>query len=604
MNLDFLLNISSKNKDFLNSLYNSLDNKIINECASLCFKDKDITTAQKVAIVRRICDLKVDPLINEIKKYGENNSEKINKIRDDVYKFCANLHQNLHQNCIDEIKNADIGLFWKALFEGFHKIGINISLLQEVWQRHVIDKNFKIFSKIKDPFLFIKEHKLYQMNEFGEICERIYAVIDFKLDENQDIKDVKILPYCLFFEKYAPEVFKNFTIEFDNMLENLGKYVSNTDEFAYLEYFKKLQKAILCTDNNRIISAWRDAEIAWMQTKLPIQIGHMMEYYEDIYTHSVALEWDIRINENEHFNDMVFKEQIKNTFFKILNDIAAKNNQKLNSLVSSNIDKTQLYICTPLLYYGAQINGLFSAQVVPNDEFVSANCGKKIFAFINFVYESAKSKPKMKINGQIFNKEFLNYSDDILKNKPEIWKRVYEITTIGHEFGHILFIDDDTELKMNSSGMFKLTEEYKATTGGLVNFFFNEINELKMPVFNDIIKRSIGLIAWQNVDEVKPYYVEGLLHLCILFESSCLKFENEKLIIDFSEKSYENFKEACLKNYKKLALDYVQKIDSKIFLQNFIELQNGIYLPKQKDVRKFVEFYYQLYLSIGNELQD
>jgi len=32
----------------------------------------------------------------------------------------------------------------------------------------------------------------------------------------------------------------------------------------------------------------------------------------------------------------------------------------------------------PMPIYGAEFNGLFSAQVVPNDEIVSAEFGKKI----------------------------------------------------------------------------------------------------------------------------------------------------------------------------------------------------------------------------------
>ena len=62
------------------------------------------------------------------------------------------------------------------------------------------------------------------------------------------------------------------------------------------------------------------------------------------------------------------------------------------ALVHSNIDKTQLYISTPMLYYGAEFNGLFSAQVVPNDEKVSGECGKKIFAFVDFVVAATSSR--------------------------------------------------------------------------------------------------------------------------------------------------------------------------------------------------------------------
>ncbi len=71
--------------------------------------------------------------------------------------------------------------------------------------------------------------------------------------------------------------------------------------------------------------------------------------------------------------------------------------QKTMAKNLTQVDETQLYIGQPILYYAAEFNGLFSAQVVPNDEQVSAELGKKIFAYADFVMESKKSKPIMKL---------------------------------------------------------------------------------------------------------------------------------------------------------------------------------------------------------------
>ena len=51
----------------------------------------------------------------------------------------------------------------------------------------------------------------------------------------------------------------------------------------------------------------------------------------------------------------------------------------------ASMKRVQLYISTPVLYYGSELAGLFSAQVVPNDKVVSDIYGKKIFAFPEFV---------------------------------------------------------------------------------------------------------------------------------------------------------------------------------------------------------------------------
>ena len=116
----------------------------------------------------------------------------------------------------------------------------------------------------------------------------------------------------------------------------------------------------------------------------------------------MALEWDIRLSDVSEFNGQEFAQNIKKTFLRIYENIGIED-ENLRKEVCENIDKTQLYICLPMIYYGAELKGLFSAQVVPKiDEFVSSKAGKKIFAFLNFVYENSKTKPFMKIASEIF----------------------------------------------------------------------------------------------------------------------------------------------------------------------------------------------------------
>ena len=424
----------------------------------------------------------------------------------------------------------------------------------------------------------------------GEICERCYGAIVQREGKTQ------MVPYAVAF---ADETAK-LQSEFSDLLERLVTLAEDESELAYVAYLGKLKQAFCERNASAVIGAWRDAEIAWMDIKTPLQIGHPLEYYEDAYTHAVALEWDVRLAGAYEFSAEKFKARVSESFERAYEKIGA-NNAVMHSLVLSNIAKTQLYVCAPLIYYGADLNGLFSAQVVPNDEFVSTNCGKKIFAFVNFVYESAKARPFMRLSGEIFEPHYLNFGREILFKKPQIWRRVYEISTIGHEFGHIFFIDADTEARMNRSGLFKLIEEYKATTGGLVSFFFHEEEEFCLPVLDELIRRAVGLIAWQRVEELKPYYCEALIHLSLLFASGVLKFDGMRLAVKFDRAGYESFKAACLQNYEELARLYCDKKDAAEFLSRFAELSGGVYLPREAQVREFVEFYYSRYEAIGNE---
>ena len=340
-----------------------------------------------------------------------------------------------------------------------------------------------------------------------------------------------------------------------------------------------------------------------MSVRGALQPGHPLEYYEDAYTHAVALEWDIRLAGQSGVNEAEFKQNMKQTYANVCEQIGLADTQ-MNEQVNENIERTQLYISVPMIYYAAELNGLFSAQVVPNDESVSAKCGKKIFAFVDHVYESAKAKPFMKLSSEIFSREFLDFGREILFLKPEIWKKVYEISTIGHEFGHILFIAEDTEAAMNQSGVFKFIEEYKATTGGLVNFFIHEDERFIKAVFHELIARAVGLIGWRKVDEVRAYYCEGLIHLSLLFSCKVLKFDGKSLQVDMSEAAYQNFKAACLQNYLCLAGHYAKKADASEFLAKFCQKDGVSFLPKDDATREFVLHFYERYEAIGNELDE
>lgn len=598
-NFTEVLQLVKKRKDQINSLYEIVDKDNIGSyfesLISLSGLKKEKNTI--LAILRRLVDLKEENLVKELEK-NNFSEEKIIQIKHLFYNEVRKFYEREHQELIDEIKSKKLlNDFYQTLIQGVHDIGLIMNDFESSWTKEIIEKNNKILSSMfKDLDLaldFLKQNKLYQVDREGKICERSYGVL-VRIGQIW-----RFVPYAKFFEN---EILR-LEFAFDSMIDKLKKFANTNEEFAYIKYLVKLKAAFCERQEDKVIEAWQEAELAWMEVKSPLQIGHPLEYYEDNYTHAVALEWDIRLQDESCFDVAKFINQINTSFEKICKNIDL-DNDSLKTEVFNNINKTQLYICTPMIFYGAELRGLFSAQVVPNDEFVSAKLGKKIFAFLNFVYESAKSKPFMKLSNIIFNKEFLDYGREILFFKEEVWKRVYEISTIGHEFGHIFFIDQESEKLMNQSGYFKNIEEYKATTGGLVNFFYHEVDELRMPVFHELIKRVISLIAWQKTEEVKPYYTEGLIHLDLLFRSGVLSFKNKKLSVNFTLEFYEKFKNLTLQNYCNLAKHYAEKKDAKAFLNLFCILENGIFLPINEECRDFVLYYYDLYEQIGNELDD
>ena len=587
--------ISKSFKNELNQLYKDMDNPII--LNGLKIANLTPTNTTKLAMVSRIVDLKFQGIENELKKLGKTK-EHISNVESNLYDFVSKFYIDRFSNLLKQIKDEDILTpFEMALLEGIHNIGIAITNMQKIWHKHIIwdiNKEFESkFDTIGDAMKFIDDNCLYQNDTYKNKCDRVYgAVIK---GEN----GYKMVPYMEAFSSECQAVVD----EFIKAIDILNPLANSKEDKNYINYLNRLKEAFAEKNNDNVIHKWQEAEIAWMECRGVIQIGHPLEYYEDAYTHAVALEWDARLCDSSDVDEGSLKQNIKNSFNQIYNKIGIQNDNMV-SLVHSNIDKTQLYICAPMLYYGAEFNGLFSAQVVPNDEMVSAKCGKKIFAFVDFVYQSSKSKPFMRLASEIFDKEFLDFGRNILFKQEKIWKKVYEISTIGHEFGHILFIDNDSENLMNIGGEFKFIEEYKATTGGLVNFFLHEDESLTMAVFAELIKRSVGLIAWQKVVETRAYYCEGLIHLTLLFKSGVLSFDGAKLNIKFDKNSYEAFKQLTIQNYIELAMHYSKKLDAGKFLSKFAKFDGEIYLPVDLKVLDFVKFYYAKYEAIGNEIDD
>ena len=602
--LEKVYQIIQQNQDDINSFYEVLSSQsskksnFIDEIISKLELQNSKTT--KMAVISRLVNLRSDALKQIMENKGFSSSE-IEKKLEIVYEIVSKYHIKNFEVMIENIeKKGLLTPYYREIFKGVHEVGKQMTKWQTKWTNHIIYSInrdlFELFDGDDEKiFEMLVEKNLLDLGHEKEIGDRSYSAL--VKDEDGEFE---VRAYCDIFKKEVEDVVEALDIFMQN-LSTLEDEVFGEKE-NFINYLSKIKEALQEDDRHNLIAKWADVDRAWMKIKSPLQIGHPLEYYEDHYRKAVALEWDLRIVNPKNNAGEVIKD-IKSMYEKYIEELkdVSRETKKVQDTSLKSLNKVQLYLGRPALFYGAEFDGLFSAQVVPNDEVVSSEEGKKIFAFADNVYESAKAKPFLKIHSEIFPKEFLDESRKFLFQKPKEWHQVYNITTIGHEYGHILWIDDDTEAIMNSTGAFKNIEEFKATTGGLVAFFENEDEKFYEWVMEDVIKRAVGLISWRETGEVQPYYCEGLIHLKGLFETKVLEFD-KKLTIN--KANYPTLKDWYKKTYKELATHYLQKKDANEFLKRYATKSGKTYDPVDDGVRYFVNYYWNLYKEIGQVVDD
>ncbi|BCD68759.1 invasion protein CiaB [Nitratiruptor sp. YY09-18] len=482
----------------------------------------EVNEETMLAAITRLVNLREDALLQVIRDLSED--EQI-KVREKAYVWVSNYYLSLFQKRIEKIEKAQLLTpFYRAILRHAHSIGEVFSSWHTSWMAQIIyginRELFEFFNGDEEKiFYMLNEKQLFDRGHSGEPADRSYSVL--KIDEEGNFHR---LSYAQAFKEEVDLALQKI----DEVIQELGDL---EDEVFHLEnewryYFKKIKEALKEEDPDRLIAKWADVDRAWMQITSPVQIGHPLEYYEDRYRKAVALEWDVRI-ENPKYPKKDHSKKMELMFRKLYDELGVKAPSVYESTLQ-NLQKTQLYVGRPFSFYGSEFNGLFSAQVVPNDEVVSKEHGKKIFAYPDMILSSLKAKPPMKITTKIFGKELVKKIRRVL-DEPQIWYKIYDISTIGHEYGHILWMDESSEMLMNRSGMFKNAEEFKATTGGLIAHFLFEDDTLWEYLLHDIAARAVSLIGWMEVDEVQPYYVEGLLHLQGLF--ACGVFSLNKILL-------------------------------------------------------------------------
>lgn len=624
----------------INQLYKSIETNQIPHFLESIFVQIPHNRETLLACIERVVTLQESSLMNMLQKL-ELPEEQVISLRMQLLKITQNFYMDKHKNLLQYIaKEQLLTPFFCALLQAVHRIGLCFNDFFVAWQRDLI---LGINRKLNQTYCNDLEKILKVLEPSFEVshsssCAILNGIVtqdtlqqlpsqkdefrqeNEKSDRSYSVPVLKGSVYqAVAYVEFFKEEFKALKIAFDSSIESLRKIPEVCPKLeqknAYLNYLSVLKSALMQSSPNRLLESWRLVDKAWMAISSPLQIGHPLEYYEDHFRRAVAPEWDLRIARIYEGVDLLNLQELqdckisKESMLKFYQFYSSKvpdtqYKKEIDTCVQESLLKTQSYGGLPALFYGAELNGLFSAQVVPNDEKVSEKYGKKIFYFPDRVRELSLAKPFMLLSSKTFPKEFLDFNRELLFFRKEDWYKVYEISTIGHEFGHILWVSLDSELKMNGSGQFKNIEEFKATMGGLIYYFLSASQPLLQEIIFNLIARAVGLIAWMKEDEVLPYYCEGLIHLSVLFGAGILRykgsFEMTALEVNTNENAMQLLRKQYLETYNQLILTYLNKQDAKVFLENYvIKDKEGNYKPIKPEVKAFVEDYYQQYQVIG-----
>ena len=565
----------------------------------------------RLALITRLVSMRDDSLVQVLKKLGRDELE-IELAKERAYAWVSSFYLEKQAELLDQIHESKLlNPFYRAVLHGIHRTGIAFTEWQPFWVDRLLNKVNKQLStefggETKKVAQFLASEGLIDRGHGGTPGDRCYSILS-----KENGKWVS----KAYRDAFPSQVKKVITAlqGFHDALEPLEDPVFNEKE-AWQSYLIALMEALDESDVHLLIERWAEVDRKWMKIRGPIQPGHPLEYYEDHFRQAVALEWDVRMANPEHSTKGLRKRKVEYMSLEFFKSFNSKNSsfEETVKFAVQKLDSVQLHIGRVGLFYGADFCGLPSAQVVPNDEVVSKVFGKKIFAFPDNILQILRSRPFLRLSREVFGQEFMTEERKVVFQDRLKWFKLYDISTIGHEYGHILWVADDTEATMNKSGNYKNVEEWKATTGGLMAFFMDENDEasnkdLRYKVVRDVLKRSVGLIAWRETGEVLPYYTEALIHLKGLFDSGVLDFDKDlgKLIININDETYLNLRNWYFETYKDLVLEYyLPKQDPTSFLEKYAVMSGTIFVPKDKKIYAMTEWYWDLYQKYGRELDD
>lgn len=131
-----------------------------------------------------------------------------------------------------------------------------------------------------------------------------------------------------------------------------------------------------------------------------------------------------------------------------------------------------------------------------------------------------------------------------------------------------------------------------------------EDKELREDIVVTCLARNIKMMRYREVEDIIPYYCECLISLHIFYTSGIISIDDGKISLHMTGENYQKFQETYIGVYSHLIHTYLNKNDAGDFLYEYVEKVDGVFLPKETELRAFVGRYYTLYKEIGNEVDD
>lgn len=326
----------------------------------------DIDDNIRLALITRLVNLRDDSLVQVLKKLGKNEKEVI-ELQEKAYGFVKEFWQEKHKNTVENFiiwKNL-LTPFYQAIFKGVYEVGLKMSQWQSSWTAHIINNiNKELLEKFEGNeakvFEYLEENKLFDLGHNDQTADRSYSALVKQNDGTYESE-----AYIRAFKKETTEVINALEIFADSLIELEDEVYHQ--KWDYILYIQTLIKAFAETNRNKLVAQWADVDRAWMKIQTPIQIGHPLEYYEDHFRKAVALEWDIRLSNPKFEKNAQRVVKMKNMFATIFHSFHIDQNHKKHEAIfdfsMKSLDKVQLYIGRPALFFGAEFNGLFQHKL-------------------------------------------------------------------------------------------------------------------------------------------------------------------------------------------------------------------------------------------------